>query len=1325
MTMAKSAGQWIGTIVGAAVGFFIPGSYVMLGAAIGGAIGGAIDPPKGPDIVGPRVDDLKVQTSTYGAIKPRIYGTTMVAGNVFWLEGDQLREVTTTEEQGGKGGGGSEVTTYSYYATFAVGLCKGPVTGIRRMWIGDELVYSAVNQTDSGATWQELAENAIAAMFQGLLGGGKGNEGTTTQSLSWTLYKGTDDQLPDDRMQADKGVANVSGYPGECYLVIKDLNLEKWSNTLVRAQVKVEIVVGGEESAVNTVIQNISIANSGDSRFALLGLKFDSTGANYLIESWYAPSGNPEQLFWGRMEFPYSDTVTSYDINAVSGGWGYTYRFPNITQSDEQLALSFQTPTSYQYTKLWRFFEPTGLASSWFDYTAGYDTFATRACIDRGQIFVCSHNTVGKVIEVFRDGGYGPETAGSSYDIICLGASENFVWGLLNTTATTTQTVYKFNRADLTLADTYSQDTGGGSPIWLDVIDDTTIYVSSTNASGARVTRWDDGAIVNTFLQLQHPTSSTLGLNGFKVFGEDPFSAYGLYPGSPSVPYDIGVVSPTLDDTPAKLRDIITAECGLVGITPSDLTLTTLTNHDVRGFKLAAVAAARSGFDPLQAAFPFDAYQSGYKIKFVSRGGASIGTIPEIDLGASADGKEKTLLPSTREMDSQLPCRVSVVFPNADREYDTDEQYAERLNVHSVSERRVELAIVMTPTEAARGADILLAKDWLERTALGPFALPPTWLHLEPSDIVTISHRGASYEARITRIEYHADHSLECSAVLSSAATYTSTAIGAEPLVMPPVLIALAGLTNLYLLDIPRIHSDQDVSGMAFAMFGGASGWPGAAIMRSDDSGNSYQAVGAMKTLARVFQAGSALSSQNGYSIDYSSVLTVTPINTAAALYSVTENQLYSESNLAAYGADGRWEIVSFGTVTDNTGTYTLRNFLRGLYGSEWASGLHQASDLFIMLDTATVGFFGLPINALGSPRLYRAVTQGAALDSVPDITDTYEANNLQPPAPVDLTGNIDLASHDWTLYVSRRSRWPVEIFSGQDVPHSESPIEFDFDIYSSGSYASIMRTITSATESATYTSAEQIADFGSEQTTIYVDVFQKSAVAGRGQVYRGSIYRDINNDPFAAQVILYLMMENTALSDGKGNTVTLNGNVARSTTSPAIGSYSAIFDGSGDYLAVTCGSPFNLGTNDFTIEGYANVTNYSTVRNIMSKYVSWATNVDFVVEVQTTGKLRFVAGDTAPINIQSNSAVPTGTNFHWAACRSAGTTRLFINGTLQTANHVGTVTIPNDRTTLRIGANSESTPGEYYLGTQDAIRITTAARYTASFTPPVSMPEP
>ena len=130
---------------------------MLLGAAIGGAIGGALDPPKGPKVFGPRLDDLSVQTSTYGAPIGRAYGTVAVTGNVFWLEGDKLTEHTKTENQGGKGGGGggSETTTYSYSATLAVGLLHvtdpTEIVTLRRLWIDTTLVYDA-SATDINST---------------------------------------------------------------------------------------------------------------------------------------------------------------------------------------------------------------------------------------------------------------------------------------------------------------------------------------------------------------------------------------------------------------------------------------------------------------------------------------------------------------------------------------------------------------------------------------------------------------------------------------------------------------------------------------------------------------------------------------------------------------------------------------------------------------------------------------------------------------------------------------------------------------------------------------------------------------------------------------------------------------------------------------------------------------------------------------------------------------------------------------------------------------------------------------------------------------------
>ena len=94
---SKSTGQIIGTVAGAVVGFFAPGAYVALGASIGGMIGGMIDPPKGPTVVGPRLDDLSFQTSTLGAPLGRAYGTVPILGNVAVCASNDTTPITFTD----------------------------------------------------------------------------------------------------------------------------------------------------------------------------------------------------------------------------------------------------------------------------------------------------------------------------------------------------------------------------------------------------------------------------------------------------------------------------------------------------------------------------------------------------------------------------------------------------------------------------------------------------------------------------------------------------------------------------------------------------------------------------------------------------------------------------------------------------------------------------------------------------------------------------------------------------------------------------------------------------------------------------------------------------------------------------------------------------------------------------------------------------------------------------------------------------------------------------------------------------------------------------
>jgi hypothetical protein len=177
----SSPGQIIGGVVGGIIGFFAGGN-IALGVSIGMGIGGYIDPPKGPNVQGPRLSDLAQQISSYGAPIPRVYGSCALSGNVVWIENNQLKEVSREESQGGKGGGGGATsTTYTYFGTFALLLCEGPIGGVRRIWCNGKLV------ADRGAT--DLSTIMATAQVFGIAG-------SNDSTASITVFRGTEDQAP-------------------------------------------------------------------------------------------------------------------------------------------------------------------------------------------------------------------------------------------------------------------------------------------------------------------------------------------------------------------------------------------------------------------------------------------------------------------------------------------------------------------------------------------------------------------------------------------------------------------------------------------------------------------------------------------------------------------------------------------------------------------------------------------------------------------------------------------------------------------------------------------------------------------------------------------------------------------------------------------------------------------------------------------------------------------------------------------------------------------------------------------------------------------------
>lgn len=214
-------------------------------------------------------------------------------------------------------------------------------------------------------------------------------------------------------------------------------------------------------------------------------------------------------------------------------------------------------------------------------------------------------------------------------------------------------------------------------------------------------------------------------------------------------------------------------------------------------------------------------------------------------------------------------------------------------------------------------------------------------------------------------------------------------------------------------------------------------------------------------------------------------------------------------------------------------------------------------------------------------------------------------------------------------------------------------------------------------------------------------------------------------DDTHYGKVVLLLRGEgadaSTTFTDEswRANAVTANGNAQIDTAQFKFGSASMLFDGTDDYLSLTANSDFDFGTGDFTIECWLRPNSLAAINTVLSKFTTWTSNVDFHLRVNTSGTVQFLAGDSIPINITSTATIGTGAWSHVAVSRSSGVTRMFIGGAVQSSTHTGSVSIPNDQTSLRIGTASDGS--EDYNGWIDNLRVTKGyARYTAAFTPPV-----
>lgn len=187
-----------------------------------------------------------------------------------------------------------------------------------------------------------------------------------------------------------------------------------------------------------------------------------------------------------------------------------------------------------------------------------------------------------------------------------------------------------------------------------------------------------------------------------------------------------------------------------------------------------------------------------------------------------------------------------------------------------------------------------------------------------------------------------------------------------------------------------------------------------------------------------------------------------------------------------------------------------------------------------------------------------------------------------------------------------------------------------------------------------------------------------------------------------------------TTFSDSSSSSLSITavGDAQISAAQSKFGGTSGYFDGTGDYLLTEASDAGAFGAGDFTIEFWVYSTNTSLLRiadQTPQISPSW-----YVYGDSTTVRLG-VHGTTA-YSYFANS-LSSNTWHHVAMCRKSGSMYMFLDGVSQTVLHqsggVGAADFSAERA-IRVGVVGNQL---YFPGYIDELRLTKAARYTASFT--------
>jgi hypothetical protein len=1075
----RTAFTVVGTVIGAYFG------NPALGATIGSMVGGYVDPVK---VKGPRLTDAQQQTSQDGVPIPLTFGVVRIQGNII-----VTGPLTEHKHKDDGKGSGTETTTYTYTRTYAIGICEGPIGGIRRVWKNGKLVMDATPPSEGADVHDRLA---FFRFFD-----------------NHVLYLGDENQVVDGELEAAVGAGKIPAFRGLAYMVAVDEDVTDTAGAIPTFEFEV-ITTGSTYVQYEYVpVTFPQVMPWGLSPESVRDPRF--TAGDYLYHVWTDPAEGWTSNFKDVMD----EAIAFHDKDPMSNlplviGWS------NIASNND---LGFSGPEF----KPWRSsskidqsiyvnpadMNPVYLVIPRVTYDAANSYWAVGSA---GAYYPCQEYAKNIWASAFtsnqppgdmdRPGAQSFPSGVSKFSALDPGDK----WDQVASCSSGQESVFMYQDyiiQAVAVPGCYQYI----DPDWLLVPGTVDTYV---DRYGEYHSRHDCVTVSGSYYQLAKlvltpdgtsytqaplgPILETTSEQSTRAFWESAYDhavAMLEMPAGLSYPADYPVVvtsacrcaiGSSVSEGDVSLAEIVSSLCFRAGLAPEEIDVSELTER-VIGFTVATQTDAADAINVLAPGFFFDGSEWDGVTHFVKRGHDHVEVLTFDDSVETDDPRIK----ETRSQELELPATfvLSYFDPAADLAVTTQRASRRAVTVKATGQDQLQIAVAMTTNQAAQVADRLMKDKWASLAGTVSQTIPDEFSYLTPTDIVVVESDGAQFRVRLGPITSQ-DGTLNYEGTQDVQSAYTSDVEGLPP---PTPVVGVDGPpspTLALFFNLPALRDRDDQVGLYVAATGVVGRWPGALIEVSRDGGLTWTSTINILQSSTVGQLLTELPAWNPYVVDPE--YTVDVRLTSGELASITMAQLFQQGNGAVIGE----ELLQYRTATlIGAGQYELAEMVRGRKNTDSID--HAVGENFALL--SDLYFVPLSRSDIGANLKFRAVTLGTANSDgiVTDVAFTQAKSVTEWPV-TNVRADRDIGTGDISLAWSPRHR----------LGNAANPYA---SLYFTGyvltvSNGTTSKTYTTTAQTFAYTAAMQTADFGAPVDPLSFTIAATNSIIGAGDAYAGTV---------------------------------------------------------------------------------------------------------------------------------------------------------------------------------------------------------------------------